>query len=97
MKETHLDAYPRSLSSGEMKRMDIARALAAKPEVLLLDEPFAHIDFETRARVMKAISDYMAENATILIVVTHEDFDLRYFVEHTHDFPALVGTESAAR
>jgi peptide/nickel transport system ATP-binding protein len=92
LKEAHLDAHPRSLSSGEMKRMDIARALAAKPEVLLLDEPFAHIDFETRARVMKAISDYMAENATILIVVTHEDFDLRYFVEQNHDFPALVGT-----
>jgi peptide/nickel transport system ATP-binding protein len=92
LKESHLDAHPRSLSSGEMKRMDIARALAARPEVLLLDEPFAHIDFETRARVMKAISDYMAENATILIVVTHEDFDLRYFVEQNHDFPDLVGT-----
>jgi ABC-type multidrug transport system ATPase subunit len=87
----HLDAHPRSLSSGEMKRMDIARALAAKPEVLLLDEPFAHIDFETRTKVMRAISDYMAESATILIVVTHEDFDLRYFVERSHDFPELVG------
>jgi peptide/nickel transport system ATP-binding protein len=89
--ENHLNAYPRSLSSGEMKRMDIARALAAEPEVLLLDEPFAHIDFETRAKVMKAISEYMAENPIILIVVTHEDFDLRYFVEQTYDFPELVG------
>ena len=35
----------------------------------------------------------MAENATILIVVTHEDFDLRYFVEQNHDFPALAGQE----
>ncbi len=87
----HLDAYPRSLSSGEMKRMDIARALAAKPEVLLLDEPFAHIDFDTRARVMRAISDYMAANAAVLIVVTHEDYDLRYFVEKSADFPELVG------
>jgi ABC-type lipoprotein export system ATPase subunit len=74
-----------------MKRMDIARALASRPEVLLLDEPFAHIDFETRAAVMRAISDYMAGNDTILIVVTHEDFDLRYFVESSHDFPELVG------
>jgi peptide/nickel transport system ATP-binding protein len=93
LKSSLVDAYPRSLSSGEMKRMDIARALAAKPEVLLLDEPFAHIDFDTRARVMQAISDYMAENATILIVVTHEDFDLRYFVERNYDFPALVGQQ----
>jgi ABC-type multidrug transport system ATPase subunit len=87
----HLDAHPRALSSGEMKRIDIARALAARPEVLLLDEPFAHIDFDTRARVMRAISEYMAENATILLVVTHEDFDLRYFVEKSYDFPELVG------
>jgi peptide/nickel transport system ATP-binding protein len=90
LSSVHLDAHPRSLSSGEMKRIDIARALAAKPEVLLLDEPFAHIDFDTRAKVMRAISDYMAENATILLVVTHEDFDLRYFVEKNYDFPELV-------
>lgn len=87
----HLDAYPQSLSSGEMKRMDIARALTAKPDILLLDEPFAHIDFDTRLHVMKVISDYLAEHATILIVVTHEDFDLRYFVEKNYDFPELVG------
>jgi len=96
LKPVHYNAYPRSLSSGEMKRMDIARALAAKPEVLLLDEPFAHIDFETRATVMKAISEYMAENATIVIVVTHEDFDLRYFVEQSFDFPELVGQNAGA-
>ena len=74
-----------------MKRMDIARALTAKPDILLLDEPFAHIDFETRLHVMKAISEYLSVHATILIVVTHEDFDLRYFVEHSYDFPELVG------
>ncbi len=95
LRSSHVDAYPRSLSSGEMKRMDIARALAARPEVLLLDEPFAHIDFETRAAVMRAISDYMAGHDTILIVVTHEDFDLRYFVERSYDFPELVGSGSA--
>lgn len=84
-----LDSYPRSLSSGEMKRMDIARALAARPEILILDEPFAHIDFATRSIVMKAITDYMAESATILIVVTHEDFDLKYFIEENFDFLSL--------
>jgi peptide/nickel transport system ATP-binding protein len=95
--EAHLDAYPRSLSSGEMKRMDIAMTLTAKPDVLFLDEPFAHIDFETRTKVMRTISDYMAANATILIVVTHEDFDLRYFVEKSFDFPELTGqTERTA-
>ena len=87
----HLNSYPQSLSSGEMKRMDIARALTAKPDILLLDEPFAHIDFDTRLHVMKVISEYLAVHATILVVVTHEDFDLRYFVEKSYDFPELVG------
>lgn len=91
----HLEAYPRSLSSGEMKRMDIARALTARPEVLLLDEPFAHIDFETRTRVMRALSAYLATHETILIVVTHEDFDLRYFVDVNHDFPDIVAKAGA--
>lgn len=89
--KAHLDSFPQSLSSGEMKRMDIARALTAKPDILLLDEPFAHIDFETRLHVMKVISEYLAEHATILVVVTHEDFDLQYFVEKSFDFPELVG------
>lgn len=86
-----LENYPQSLSSGEMKRVDIARALTAKPDILLLDEPFAHIDFDTRLHVMKVISDYLAVHATILVVVTHEDFDLRYFIEKNYDFPELVG------
>lgn len=87
----HLNVYPQALSSGEMKRMDIARALTAKPDILLLDEPFAHIDFDTRLHVMKVISDFLANHATILVVVTHEDFDLRYFIEKNFDFPELVG------
>jgi len=85
-----LDQRPRALSSGEMKRMDIVRALAAQPDVILLDEPFAHIDFETRALVMGAISDYLKEKAAILIVVTHEDFDLQYFVQTEYDFLSHV-------
>ena len=92
LSKSYLDAFPQALSSGEMKRMDIARALSAKPDILLLDEPFAHIDFDTRLAVMKVISDYLSEQATILVVVTHEDFDLRYFVEQNYDFPELVGS-----
>lgn len=87
----HLDMYPMGLSSGEMKRVDIARVLTQKPDILMLDEPFAHIDFDTRLMVMKVISDYLASHATILVVVTHEDFDLRYFIEKNFDFPELIG------
>lgn len=88
--EAILESYPKSLSSGEMKRMDIVRVLDSKPEVILLDEPFAHIDFETRTLVMKAISEYLEESKAILIVVTHEDFDLKYFIQTDYDFPSMV-------
>jgi ABC-type multidrug transport system ATPase subunit len=87
-----LGVLPRSLSSGEMKRMDIVRALVSKPEVLLLDEPFAHIDFETRSLVMRSISEYLAENETVVIAVTHEDYDLKYFIEENYDFLTVAET-----
>lgn len=90
-----LDSYPRSLSSGEMKRMDMVRALAAGPDVLLLDEPFAYIDFDTRSMVMKAISEYIAAHATVIIVVTHEEFDLKYFIDTNYDFLSMVDGQSA--
>jgi ABC-type lipoprotein export system ATPase subunit len=79
-----------------MKRMDIVRALAAEPDVILLDEPFAHIDFETRALVMKAIAEYLKQKAAILIVVTHEDFDLQYFIQTDYDFLSLVDNDRPA-
>jgi ABC-type lipoprotein export system ATPase subunit len=70
--------------------MDIVRVLASRPKAILLDEPFAHIDFETRALVMKAISSYLAESGAVLIVVTHEDFDLRYFIQTDYDFLSIA-------
>jgi len=88
--EETLDCYPASLSSGEMKRMDIVRVLASRPEVILLDEPFAHIDFETRSLVMRAISEYLAESGAVLIVVTHEDYDLKFFIQTDYDFLSIA-------
>ena len=79
-----------TMSSGENKRLDIARALTAKPQVLILDEPFAHIDFDSRLKLFKVIGDYLAKNPTILIVITHEQFDLSYFITDEMDFPSLV-------
>ena len=76
-----------------MKRMDILRSLISKPKILLLDEPFAHIDFETRTLVMQAISEYLAENQVIVLVVTHEDFDLKYFIDEDFDFLSIADTK----
>lgn len=90
LSENHLSLYPNNLSSGEIKRLDLARAITTKPDILLLDEPFAFIDFETRNKVMSVLLEYMHNHPTILILVTHEDFDLRYFVEENFDFLELL-------
>ncbi len=59
------------LSSGERQRLALARLLANRPEVLLLDEPTANLDQENGARVEKLLLDYRAENGASLLWVTH--------------------------
>ena len=65
------DSYPSQLSGGQQQRVGIARALALKPEVLLLDEPTSALDPELVGEVLAVIRDLAAENWT-LVIVTHE-------------------------
>jgi len=65
------DAYPAQLSGGQQQRVGIARALALKPQVLLLDEPTSALDPELVGEVLGVIRDLAAEGWTLLIV-THE-------------------------
>jgi tungstate transport system ATP-binding protein len=66
----HADA--RYLSGGETRRIAIARALACDPEVLLLDEPTADLDLESRNAVEAIIADIAAQGRMTLIFCTHD-------------------------
>jgi iron complex transport system ATP-binding protein len=60
------------LSSGERHRCLLAHAFATNPKVLLLDEPFAHLDWEHQAKLIEAIHQWKKEFKTVFIVALHE-------------------------
>nr|WP_245873830.1 ATP-binding cassette domain-containing protein [Brevibacterium ihuae] len=72
--DTYRDRYPRELSGGQQQRIGVARALAADPPVLLMDEPFGAVDPITRQRLQDELISIQAELKKTIVCVTH-DFD----------------------
>lgn len=64
--------YPHELSGGEKQRIAIARSLCARPEVLLLDEPFSNLDTDLRKDVRREIKSILQKSNTTAIIVTHD-------------------------
>jgi osmoprotectant transport system ATP-binding protein len=69
---TYRKRYPRQLSGGEKQRVGIARALAADPKLLLLDEPFASLDPVTRFEMQQRFTDLRESFGKTAIFVTHD-------------------------
>ena len=66
------NAFPESLSGGEAQRVAIARTLALKPDLLLLDEVTSALDPENAAQVIEAVKALASEQERSMIVVTHD-------------------------
>jgi len=66
------DAFPKELSGGMRKRVDIARAYASGPEVLLLDEPFGVLDIFTKEAMWLALHAVNAAEPRTIVFVTHD-------------------------
>ena len=64
--------YPAQLSGGEQQRVALARAFAARPRIILADEPTGNLDEETGGRVMELLFALQAEENATLVLVTHD-------------------------
>lgn len=73
---------PGELSAGERSRLSVARALASEAEVLLLDEPFAHVDAAHRDEDWRAVMDHASRFCRGLAFATHDPSVIRAYADH---------------
>ncbi|HEV7432993.1 MAG TPA: ABC transporter ATP-binding protein [Steroidobacteraceae bacterium] len=68
----YADKFPHQLSGGQQQRVGVARALAAEPNVLLMDEPFGALDPIIRAKAQEDLLDIQRRYGTTIVLVTHD-------------------------
>jgi|GEM_PF-94846 len=78
-----IDKYPYELSGGQRQRVAIARALAAKPKVLLADEPVSMLDVSIRLEILSLLDDLRDRFSLAMLYVTHDIASARYFADET--------------
>ncbi len=84
------DRFPGTLSLGQARRISLARAFAAQPDTLLLDEPFTSLDHEVSARMQDLLSALLEARPIRLILVTHEPAEAQRIADRVILLPATT-------
>jgi NitT/TauT family transport system ATP-binding protein/sulfonate transport system ATP-binding protein len=74
-------AYPKELSSGMSKMVEVARVLATDPSILLLDEPFGALDAQTRAHLQNELARLWEQRRKTVLFVTHDAEEALYLAD----------------
>jgi iron(III) transport system ATP-binding protein len=73
--EGYVNSYPSQLSGGQEQRVALARTLATKPELLLMDEPFSNLDTVLKSKLRRDIRNILKSIGASMIFITHDLFD----------------------